>query len=166
MNLKKMINKGFTQIELILSMGILMILIGVMSNVFGQIVDVQIESKQISSIDQNGRYVLARLIHDMQNAQSIASPSAVGEPVGTMKIRINSIDYTYSVSPSGNLILTNNNGVDVLNSSSTSVSGLTFTRIGTGSNSDTIRVGFTLTSRTIRLDQREIKSFQTTLGLQ
>src|SRR2546423_9500037 len=135
--MKKILQKGFTQIELILSMGILMILIMAMTNVFGQIVDVQTESKQISSVDQNGRYILARLIHDMQAAQSISSPSA-GQTATSLKIKVNSIDYTYSVSPSGNLILTNNSGTDVLNTNAASVSGLTFTRIGTGTSNDTV----------------------------
>lgn len=159
-------DRGFTQVELILSMGILMILISVLTNVFGQILDVQLDSKSASSVDQNGRYILARLIHDVQSSQSIASPSAVGQPVTTLKLVINSINYTYSVSNSGNLVLTNNKGTDVLNSNTASISALTFTRLGTGGTSDTIRMGFTVTSRTQRVQGSEKKSFQTTLGLQ
>ena len=81
-----------------------MILITALTTVFGQIIDVQLESKSISSIDQNGRYIMARLTHDMQSATSIASPSAAGQQSNSLKIVVNSINYTYSVSPSGNLV--------------------------------------------------------------
>src|SRR6266403_2489597 len=147
--------RGFTQIELILSMGILMILISILTTVFGQILDVQLNSKSVSSVDQNGRYILSRLIHDMQSASSIASPSAVGQPSNTLKILVNSINYTYSVSNSGNFVLTNNFGTNVLNSNAASISGLTFTRLGSGGTNDTVRVGFTITSRTQRVQGSE-----------
>jgi|SRR6185369_3263203 len=159
-------NSGFTLIELVLSMGILMILIGILTTVFGQILDVQINSKSVSTVDQNGRYILARLMHDMQSASSIASPSAVGQSSNTLKILVNSIDYTYSVSSSGNFVLVNNNGTDALNTNAASISGVTFTRLGNGSTSDTVRVGFTVTSRAQRAQGSETKNFQTTLGLQ
>lgn len=156
---------GFTLLELLLSMGVLMILIGILTTVFGQILDVQIESKSTSSVTQNGQYIIARLVHDMQSAQTIVSPALPGSQSATLQIRINSVDYIYSASPSGNLVLTNNNGTDVLNSNAASISALTFTRLGNGDSNDTIRVGFTLTSRTQKVGGPEQKNFQTTLGL-
>lgn len=158
--------RGFTQIELLLSMGILMILIGVLTTVFGQILDVQLESKAISSVDQNGRYILARLTHDMQQATSIVTPASPGQSSETLQIQINSINYTYTATPGGNLVLTNNNGTNVLNSQAASISALTFLRIGNGNNNDTIRVSFIVTTRTKRVQGIEQKSFQTTLGTQ
>lgn len=149
-----------------MSMGILMILISVLTTVFGQILDVQLESKSISSVDQNGRYIMARLMYDMQQAESIASPSAAGEQSDTLKIKINSIDYIYTVSNSGNLIVINNYGTDVLNSNSATISGLRFTRLGSGGNDDTVRIDFSVISKTQRVPGVEQKNFQTTLGLQ
>lgn len=159
-------NAGFTLLELLLSMGILMILIAILTTVFGQILDVQLESKSVSSVDQNGRYIMARFTHDMQSAQTIVVPAAPGEQSDTLQIRVNSINYTYSASQSGDLVLINNNGTDVLNNSSASISALTFTRIGNGDTNDTIRVGFTVTSKTQQSRGADQKSFQTTLGLE
>lgn len=158
--------KGFTLLEILLSMAILMILIGILTTVFGQILDVQLESKSTSSVNQNGQYIIARLVHDMQSAQAIVTPALPGSTSATLQIRINSIDYTYTASPSGNLVLINNNGTDVLNSNAASISGVTFTRLGNGDSNDTIRVGFTVTSRTQKVGGSEQKNFQTTLGLQ
>jgi Tfp pilus assembly protein PilW len=160
------IKAGFTQIELILSMGILMILISVLTTLFGQILDVQLESKSTSSIDQNGRFIMARLTRDMQSAQSISIPATAGAQTNTLQIKVNSIDYIYSVSNSGNLVLTNNTGTNVLNSEAASVSGMTFKRVGTGTSNDTIQIGFTVSTRVRKVAGFEQKTFQTTLGLQ
>lgn len=158
--------RGFTQIELIVSMGILMILISILTTLFGQIVDVQLESQAISSVDQNGRFLMARLTHDMQSAQSIVLPATPGQVTDSLQLNLNSINYTYSVSTSGNLVLKNNNGTDVLNTNAASISALTFKRIGSGDSNDTVQVSFTVSTRTTRTQGIEKKNFQTTLGLQ
>jgi Tfp pilus assembly protein PilW len=155
---------GFTQIELLLSMGILMILIGVLTTLFGQILDVQLESKAISSVDENGRYIMARLTHDMQSAQAIVTPENAGDQTNALQITVNSINYTYSLN-NGNLQLTDNIGSDNLNSTAASISNLSFRRIGSSGNSDTVQVGFTVTSNTKQAKGSEQKNFQTTLGL-
>jgi len=164
--MKKKLTLGFTQIELIISMGILLILISVLMTVFGQIVDVQLESKAISSVDQNGRYLLARLTHDMQSADGIVLPASAGQVSDTLQITVNSINYIYKASASGNFVIINNFGTDVLNSNTASISALSFQRVGSGGINDTIRVSFTVTSRVKQVSGNESKNFQTTLGLQ
>ena len=159
-------HRGFTMVELIIYMGILVILITMLTGIFTSVIDVQLASESTSSVDQDGRYILARLTHDLDNASSIttpAIPSAQTSP--SLQIIINSINYIYSVDASGNLQLTNNNGTDQLNSANTSISGLTFQRLGNGDSNDTVRVGFTVTGRVQRRAGLESKSFQTTLGL-
>lgn len=157
--------RGFTLIELIISMGILMILISILTTLFGQIIDVQLESKAISSVDQNGRYVMARLTHDMQSAQSIILPATPGQVTDSLQLSVNSINYTYSLI-SNNLILTNDNGTDVLNTDTVGISALTFKRIGSGDSNDTVQVSFTVSTKTQQAHGIESKQFQTTLGLQ
>ena len=158
--------QGFTTMELLLSMGILMILIGVLTSVFGQILDVQLESKAVSSVDQNGRFLLARLQHDMQQASTIITPVSPGDSSDTLQIQINSIDYTYQASPSGNFVITNQYGTDLLNSTTASISAVTFIRIGSGDANDTVRVQFTVTSRVRQANGYDQKTFQTTMGLE
>lgn len=142
-----------------------MILIGVLTTVFGQILDVQLESKATSSVDQNGRYLLARLTHDLQSASAIVTPATPGQQSDTLQITVNSIDYIYSLDSSGNVLLTQNSISNQLNSQSVTISALSFTRIGNGDSNDTVRVGFTVTTKTRQAKGLEQKSFQTTLGL-
>lgn len=158
--------RGFTQVELLMSMGILMVLIAVLTSLFGQIVDVQLESKSLSSVDENGRYILARMIHDMQSASSIKLPATPGGQANTLQITVNAVDYTYALDANGNLLLTDNTGSNNLNSEAGAISNLNFKRIGSGDANDTVQVNFTVTSRTQRSAGTDAKNFQTTLGLQ
>jgi prepilin-type N-terminal cleavage/methylation domain-containing protein len=167
-SIRKIISKkGFTLIELVLYMGILAILLTLMSSIFTSIVDVQIQSTTTSSVNQDGRYLLSKLLYDVKNSSAILVPANPGTQSSTMQLTINSINYTYSASSSGNLQVVNGTTgeTNVLNSYDTSISGLTFTRIGNGGTSDTVRVSYTVTGRAIeRAGQQETKTFQTTLG--
>lgn len=159
--------KGVTLIELLLYMALLTILVTLISGIFSSVLDSQLEAEATSAVDQDGRYLMARLTRDMQSATAITQPAA-GQQGSTLQITVNSINYTYALNGSGNLQLTNNVGTNNLNSYGTQVSNLNFQRIGSGGTNDTIRVSFTLTSRTTRLagEQNETRAFETTLGLQ
>lgn len=163
----KKLNKGFTLIELIMSMGIMAILIGVMTGIFGSTIDASLDSQATSGVDQDGRFIVARLAYDMQRASQIVTPAVPGSTTNpSLTIKINSIDYTYSLSGSGNLQLTDNTGPNNLNSNTTQVSNLTFQRLGIGDTTDTVQVKFKLTSRIRETKGSETKDFQTTLGIQ
>ncbi len=159
--------RGFTLIELIMSMGIMALLIGVFTGIFGSIVDTSLDSNATSGVDQDGRFIIARLGYDMQRATQIVTPATPGSITSnTLTIKINSIDYTYSLDGSGNVQLTDNIGSNSLNSNTTQVSNLTFQRLGIGDTTDTVQVKFTLTSRIKESKGQETKSFQTTIGIQ
>jgi len=164
------LSKGFTLIELTIFMAILTILLLVLSQAFATILDVQKESRSFSSIDSDGRFILARFAYDFQSADSADSlrnyidTPAPGDSSPILKIRINSVLYTYAATSSGFLQMTTpilNN----LNSSESSISGLLFQRIGDGSNRDTIRVNFRLTSKTKKRSGYEYKDFQSTYAM-
>jgi type II secretory pathway pseudopilin PulG len=171
----KFVQKGFTLIELVIYMGMFSILIGVMSSLFGSIVEVQLESTSTSSVNQDGRYLLSKLLYDVKSVSANASGSAIlvpanpGNTTNTLQITLNSINYTYSLNANGNLQVVNGSthATDVLNSYDTSISGLTFTRVGNGGSNDTVNVAYTITSRTKESSgQQDTESFQTTLGPQ
>lgn len=159
--------KGFTLIELLMATGILTVLIGIMTGIFGSIIVAQLDSVATSGVDQDGRFIVARMIYDMQQASEIVMPATPGSATSqTMTIKINSVDYTYSLDANENLQIVSGSDSNNLNSNTSRVHDLTFQRIGIGNETDTIQVKFTLTSRIQETSGSETKSFQTTLGLQ
>jgi prepilin-type N-terminal cleavage/methylation domain-containing protein len=159
--------RGFTLIELLMASAILMVLFGVFTTVFSSIIDAQLESTATSGVDQDGRYILARLAYDMQRASDIISPAAPSSTTQpNLTLRINAVDYIYDVDGNDNLLLTNDLGAHILNGYNTSVQNLTFQRIGGGGISDTVQVKFTITSRVQQANGPESRDFQTTLSIQ
>ncbi len=167
--------KGFTLIEMLVYFGVLSILVGAMSMIFGAIIDTQLDSEATSSVDQDSRYILSKLSHDFSVADkydqtipydAVTFPTTLGVGEQSLQMTVNSINYTYSLDANGNLQLNDGTNTFVLNSVNTSISGLTFTRIGNGTENDTVRVSFILTSRTQEKSGPESRSIQTTLGFQ
>jgi hypothetical protein len=159
----KNLQRGFTITEMLLYMGLLTILVGILGSIFGSIIDTQLESNALSNVDQDGRYIMAKLIYDFHASQSITTPTTPGQQTSSLQIIVNSQNYTYSLNNS-NLQLVNNLGTNQLNSIGSTVSNLSFLRIGTGDNNDTVKVRFTLTSSASRTKGPEIRNFETTLS--
>jgi Tfp pilus assembly protein PilV len=156
--------KGFSLIEMLIYMGLLTVLVGVLSMVFASIVDVQLQSESASSVDQDGRYILSRMLYDVKSSSNITTPASPGNSASTLQMVVNNITYTYSLDGSGNLQLSNNYGTNALNGYDTQVSNISFQRLGAGDSNDTVRMTFTISSRTSAHGQAETKTLQTTLS--
>jgi type II secretory pathway pseudopilin PulG len=164
--MKKFFQKGTTIVELLLYMGILAVLLTVLTSIFVSALDVQSESNAVSSVEQDGNYILARLNYDIHRAQSITIPETVGETNNNFEIVIDGENYTYSIDGSNNLVLAKNSGTDSLNNGDSSVSSFSVQRLGnTGGAEDALKINFTITSRTKRASGFETKDFQTNLSL-
>lgn len=160
--------RGFTLIELVLYVGILSILLGVVATIFGQILDVQLSSESTSTVDQDGRYILAKLTHDFQSSSPIVFGSTMelgaSSTILNMNLNRESTDTVYSLDSSGNLILTNIYGTNTLNSVYTRISNLSFRRLGLDDSKDTVQINFTVTSRIPKNNSYESRSFQSTFA--
>ena len=160
------IQRGFTLIELLIYMGLLSIFLVVLSQIFGTVLDAQLESQSTSAVHRDGRFILSKLTYDIHKAQSIVTPAAIGNQSTNLQLTIDGINYTYSVY-NGNLEITNGVETNNLNSGDTSVSGLSFTRVGnTVANAkNTVQITYTITSKIVRPKGMETKDFQTTIGI-
>lgn len=158
-------HQGFTLVELLLYMGIFLILLIVFLQLFSSILDVQLESQSTSAVDSDGKYIIARLAYDIENASSIVTPSGNGLTRSSLEIWSNSADEDV-VLTGGNLQLVNvtTGQTNNLNSADTIVSNVSFTRLGSTYGKSTITVAFTLTSTTHRTGGAEVRSYTTTLG--
>ena len=157
-------NLGFTLVELLLYMGILSLLLLVITNVFVSVLDVQLESQAQSGVVTDSQYILSRLDYDIQRAENITIPEQLGDVSSILNLSIDGINYTYELN---NTDLEINDGVSTnkLNSNETNVSNLEFKRTGNATEGATVKIDFTLTSKTKRNNIYESKTIQTSLGL-
>lgn len=164
MSYPKTLKKGFTVVELLLYMAIMTVFLTVLTDIFTSVSGVKTESEMSSSVAQDNTFILARLMYDIQRANSIIIPSAAGLQSTSMELSIGGGSYTYALN-NGNLELTSPAGSDNLNGFNTIVSGLNFARIGNGGTTDTIQISYTITSRQTGKSGSESKTVQTTVGL-
>lgn len=156
-------DKGFTLVEMLLYIGLLSIFLFVLTDIFVSSLNVKIESEATSAVEQDGRYVLSRLAYDMGRAESITTPSFLGETTNTLGINVDGVGHAYSL-VDGDLILAATTS-GRLNSDKTNVSDLFFQRVGNVDGKHTVRVNFTLTSVVVQNKGPEVRVFQTTYGL-
>lgn len=164
-NIRKKIKfkAGFTIVELLIFFGLTSIFLTVLTDIFVSIFDVKRESEATSAVDQDGRFILQRLIYDVSRATAITTPSSFGGNAESLVLTVGGDVYTYDLS--GNILnLANNSGAMRVNSSQTNVSNLEFERIGDGVDNETIRLSFTLSSVVERNSGSEVRNFQTTIG--
>lgn len=138
-----------TMVEILLYLALLSILVFVLTDMLISILSTRLESESYATVEQDGRFLLTRLEYDIPQASSISQPPSLGATTSALVMVVNGVTYTYQASGSS-LALTNNNGTDMLQSSETSISALSFFRLGNPSGKDTIQVQFTLTGKTQR----------------
>jgi hypothetical protein len=163
--MKKYLNmqKGFTLVEMILYTSMLTVFLIVLTGIFIASLDVKSESETASDINQDGRFILSRIIYDIHRAESISVPQNIGNTSSTLTAVINGINYIYSQN-NNNLELTNNLGTDQLNGFDTQISGFTVKRIGNIGGRNSFVINYSVTSKTLRNGQTESKTFQTTIA--
>src|SRR3990167_7290655 len=87
-------DSGFTIVELVIYMGLFSILLVVMTQLFISTLKVQLSSESTSNVEQDSRFILARMMFDTQNASDIVIPATLGAaPGNTLHIRVSGNDY-------------------------------------------------------------------------
>jgi hypothetical protein len=161
----KLKNKnGFTLVELLVFIGLFSILLLVLTQMFVNIMEAQLNSQATSGISQDSRYILNRIMYDIHRADSLNSPSALGASANSLSLRINGNNYIYN-QVDDNLILTANSTDYQLNSFDTIISNLQFQRLGTASNPALIKVMYTIKSDIQKPSGPELKNIETVIGL-
>lgn len=163
---------GFTLIEFLIYIGLLSILLAIMSQVFLATLSIRTESEGATNIQQDGRYILARLTYDIYRAKDISVP-AVGATGGVLQLTIteNGTDtaYRYS-SASGNLVLQIGSATPVpLNSPTVRLTDFSVRRIGNSGSiqnaRDTAKIHIGLQGKSGIAQGAQQLLFDTTIGL-
>lgn len=156
--------RGFTLIELVIYMGLFMILIGVLTTLFTSTIETQLESEAVSSVHQDGEFLLAKLSYDISRAQSILTPVTIGQTTNTLQLSIGGINYTYSIT--GDTVeITDGSQTDVLNTPRTKITAISFTRIAYPLKKPTIQMSITVQSTTQKKSGFETQNFPTSVSL-
>lgn len=156
--------KGFTIIELVISMGLYSIVLILLTSIFASLLEVQLSSTGSSNVEQDGKYIISRMIYDMSRSTSITTPATKGAQSSTWQFSDGTSTYTYALN-SGNLTLTTGSDSQNLNGFNTTISNLTFTRLSNTSGKPTLKVSFRVTSKTTAANKTEVRDFNTTLAL-
>lgn len=158
-------NSGFTMIELLIYMGLLAIFLLVLIEIFVSMVNVHLQSKADASVDEDGKFIIARLLYDIARANDVLTPAALGGAANTLALQIGSTTYTY-VPNGGNLTLTDDIGTENVNSDGTTIVSASFTRLGNLGGKDTVQITVTLESKAHKTGASSgvVKTFQTTGG--
>jgi type II secretory pathway component PulJ len=155
---------GFTLVETLLYFGLFSILLFVLARLFVSILQVKAESESVSSVQQDSRYILARLEYDFAQASSVTTPATLGTSGSTLVLQINGVANTYSLVNS-KLQVVNNQGTFIMNSSESQASNLTFKRLGHAGGKPTIKIQVSVESKTVTDKGRETRIISTTLGI-
>lgn len=155
---------GFTIVEFMIYMAILSGFLVVLTNIFVSIVELKADTESVSAIEQDGRFIMARMMHDLHRASGVTIPAASGAASSSLTIVIGGVNYTYQLT-GADLTLTNDTGTNRLNSSESKVSGLSFLRVGNAGGKPTVQIQFSVDSVTQRVSGQQPKSFIFSAGL-
>lgn len=156
--------KGFTLAELVIYMGILSILLVLFINMFGLLMDRQLETQSESGLQQDSQYLLLKIGYEFGRAKSVQFPTQLGTPSATLQLEIDSVATSYYLN-AGNFFASHSGSIFQLNSPETSISNLSFRRLGAGNSYDVIQVQCDIASRTKKLSGYDVNHFSTTLGI-
>src|SRR3990167_2520551 len=90
--------RGFTVIEMVIYIGTLAIFMAILTQIFTSILNVRTKTESTSSLEQDSKYVLSRLVYDINRAQSITRPVNLGGQESRLEITIDGNPYSYFIS--------------------------------------------------------------------
>jgi Tfp pilus assembly protein PilW len=150
-------SRGATLVELLVYMAILTVVMTFVTDFLLQTIETRLEIQAKSSLEQDQRFILSRLVYDIKRADSITTP--VRGTTNNLVLVIGGETHNFQLS-TVNFQLTNGSGTYNLNSSDIEVSDLSFQRL-----EDTVKITMTLTPKKGRPGGEPPRTITTTVGL-
>lgn len=155
--------KAFSLIELIIFMGIFSVLILVFTDIFISSLKTKSISESTAYVNQDARFIFAKLSQDVNNASSIDFPALRGI-ANSLILRLYGQQETFRLN-NGNLELVDESGVHILNSVNTTITNLAFKRLGNEGGKNTIKINITVESKKSVNNKKQVISLETAAGL-
>jgi len=156
--------KGFTIIELILFMGLFSIILLVLTTLFGEIVQKQLELQSMSDVESDGAYIFSKLEYDIARADGVIFPVASGDSENSLVLDIGGTTYTYNL-VGDKLQLDAGGETFDLNNARTEITNIGFQRLGNPGSTTTIKTTLDLRSLTKEASGQRSTQIQSTFGL-
>ena len=90
--------KGLTLVELLVYFGLFSVLLVVINSLFIATLQQQTQDTARSAIQQESEYIMAKLRHEIYNADSIVIPANQGESSQSLSLESNGVIRTYGLS--------------------------------------------------------------------
>ncbi len=142
-------HSGFTLVEFLLYIGLMALIVGSITTLASVVLKSRVKANVTREVEQQGNFAMNKMILVTQNAQSINTP-ATGSAATTLSIST----YNSSENPtifdvqSGTIRVQRGAGLAIaLTNNRVTVSGLNIQNT-TATNSSTLKIQFTLSSRT------------------
>jgi type II secretory pathway pseudopilin PulG len=161
--MKKNRQMGVTLTELLVYMALLSIFLVVLLDIFTTTLKTKLSTESTSALNQDSRYIFAKLSSDIGNADSIITPT-LGATSGSLQLSSGGATNTYALS-NGDLLLTSGGTSMKLNSLDTSLDNISFKNVGNVGGKPTIQVSFTVRSKVILAGVSPTQSVAATVGL-
>lgn len=164
--MKKKLQRGVSIVELIVYIGLLTIFMLVLLDVFITVLNARLETESTSTLNQDARYILSRLSYDIGNADNLVLPAGFGDSGSVLILAKGAETDTYSLDGSGNFILDNGTSSQKLNGSDTTITSISFQKIGNLAEGDkpTVKISFTVKSLIVRQAGEQTQTINTTIG--
>lgn len=157
-------SRGFTLVEMLIYMGLLVSFVAVLSAMLVSILENQLSSNASSTIEQEAQYIASRLEYDLTRSTSVSTPAGAGDTATSLVTTIGGSPYTFAVN-SNKLTSTDSSGTTQLHGEDTVVSNFTVTRVGNPSGIHSFIIQFTLSSLIEETGVTESKDVRLTTGL-
>lgn len=159
----KKLQRGFTIIEMTIYIGLMSILILVLTRIFISALDTQVESESVTNVQQDGRFILARLNYDISLASSVTSPASMGAQASSLTLVRDGQTITYSLA-NGDLTRTDSQGSARVNYENVDVEEASFQKIGNTGGKPTVVVNLRLSSMASMGTLGETDTFRSVIG--
>ena len=157
--------KGFTLVEMLVSVAIFSVIIVAFIGILVVILQIQAQSSSSQAVNQESQFLLQKMQYYVESASVINIPTST--PTSTLKFFVasSSLDpSSITLSASGTVYLQQNGGtLQALTSPKVTVSNLLFTRNANPPGHDVVSISFTMAYNTVNVEQAFSQLFNSSI---
>lgn len=157
-------SKGTTIVELLIYLGLSTVLLLLLSQFFVSILDESMETQSYSAVQNDGRYIMARLKYEINNADTVTLPVNIGDSSDSLEISVGGVTTSYYAND-GKFYYYNGTSEVLMSSLDSVISNVSFTKRGNVSGKNVIEMVYTVSSGIEGTAQYESQEYKGAGGL-